>query len=93
MNRRTLAREWLYLLAGIIVGALRLIGWALFGSVSIEDAYARFLAALHRDIWPSTIPYVMTPYLLFQLFRSVWWAVRVLRSSTPGGGNGPEGAA
>lgn len=77
MEQRTVAREWLLLVGLLLVGLVYPIplGYALGG----PNPFALHLALL-GDEWMSAWLFVLLPYLLVQLGRSVRWAVTAVRN-------------
>lgn len=80
---RIVAREWLYFLAGMSVGLL-FVPLAVFlisgERESVPTFYSGFFEALlgFRGVaWLVTL----SPYLLFQLMRSVIWAIRMVKAT------------
>jgi hypothetical protein len=66
MLKKTIAREWLYLLAGAVAGLILVIA-ALEHFTVIPPSNA------------GIVMYWCLPYFLFQFVRSVVWAVKTLR--------------
>ncbi len=90
MDRRTIAREWLYLLA-LVIGGLTGVPLILAvvrritndgSGVTPGQQYSLLFAALvdHRE-WRIAWLVVLAPYLVFQLVRSVLWAFRVVNKA------------
>jgi hypothetical protein len=77
VNRRWLAREWLYLLAGFV--------WAYVLSPIVAPPLARLVFW----VWPRLyIPVYLWlgaimfgPYVIFQVVRITVWAIRTLRET------------
>ncbi|WP_158794702.1 hypothetical protein [Granulicella sp. L60] len=63
MNKKLIAREWLFLMGGVVAGLLLLN----LTQNSIKD---------DGDAWEASI----TPYVLFQIVRSIGWAVNTIRA-------------
>ena len=79
--RKILAREWLYLLAGIAVGLTVVPGiMGLFDRDGVAAMYGTFYGAFSdRYNRGLALLYTFSPYLLFQLARSIRWAVKASR--------------
>ena len=81
--RKILAREWLYLLAGFAVGLVVVPGAiGLFLDQGVAGTYGAFYGALF-DGYDRGMALLVTfsPYLFFQLARSIRWAVKATRQS------------
>lgn len=78
--KKTLAREWLYLLSGLIVG-LVLTPHLLMAVLNPQKGATAFYKALFddREWWIAWL-LALAPYLLFQLVRSIVWAAKEVRS-------------
>jgi uncharacterized membrane protein len=82
--QRIVAREWLFLLAGFLLGMIVVPvavgvfhGWA-------ADAYAEFYGKFFRalfddDEWWVAVLFALVPYFVFQLGRSIRWAIATVR--------------
>jgi hypothetical protein len=92
VSRKRIAREWLYFVLGIAAGVLlvTLVG-VMTEKALIDHKIVRGLSSvwsgettiLGEFFGPSTLtPWLILffPYLVFQLVRSIIWAVRVLRA-------------
>jgi hypothetical protein len=77
MNKKIIAREWLYLL-GFVVASLVVLPLPLMLILSPKEEASGFYKALFEGVWITWL-IVITPYLMFQLVRSVLWALRALR--------------
>jgi len=77
MNKKTVAREWLYFL-GFIIAALVVLPMPLMLILSPREGASGFYKALFEGYWIAWL-IVIAPYLLFQLARSVLWALSELR--------------
>ena len=80
--RKVVAREWLYLLALLVFGST-IVPFAFmlfFGHVS-WNIYQRFITqgVVKSELVPCCV--VVAPYALFQLTRSIVWAVRTLKKA------------
>jgi hypothetical protein len=81
MNKQRVAKEWLYFLGcfffGFTVPSLPFLffGEEIKGTSSFYSAL--FVGKEKLIAWV----FVLTPYLLFQLVRSVIWAVKAARES------------
>jgi hypothetical protein len=74
--RRWIAREWLYLLGGLV--------WAYV----LSPFFIRALAQLALSVWPRLYPPIFDalvpfiafgPYVLYQGVRITMWAIRTVR--------------
>jgi hypothetical protein len=86
MNKKRVAKEWLYFLGCLLFGllVLPLLMFVLFGTFahkSITEFFSEFFSALTggRDALITWL-FVLAPYLLFQLVRSVIWAYKTTRN-------------
>lgn len=81
--RKIVAREWLYLLAGAVVGIAVVPGaLGLFDGEGVAAMYGAFYEALFdRYERGAALLYAFAPYLVFQLVRSIRWAVKAIRES------------
>ena len=77
MNKKIVAQEWLYLL-GFVVASLVVLPLPLMLILSPQEGASGFYKALFEGEWIAWL-IVITPYLMFQLVRSVLWALRALR--------------
>ncbi|MBI4483116.1 MAG: hypothetical protein HY652_09520 [Acidobacteria bacterium] len=78
MSTRWLAREWLYLMGGVVVGALVLpLGLrAFFPAFEMGKFYDGLLGSHDAGLaWV----FALTPYFICQLVRSVIWATKTLK--------------
>jgi len=82
-NKNRLAREWLYLVSGAIIGLLLLPVFLFLACnlVGMEtDTLGKFLSGFFESLThhnrDSALTWIIAtgPYLLFQLIRSVIWA-------------------
>ncbi len=82
--RRILAREWLYFLAGAVVGLAVVPGaLGLFDGEGVAAMYGAFYEALFdRHERGVALLFTFSPYLVFQLARSIRWALKANREST-----------
>ncbi|HEX2661523.1 MAG TPA: hypothetical protein VHM93_01720 [Candidatus Acidoferrum sp.] len=71
INRRWLAREWLFLLGGLLVGIFTTVIGIRFGRI-----FPLWLYILLGWMFP-----LWLPYALFQLIRVTVWAIRTLRET------------
>lgn len=79
MIRKTVAREWLYLL-GFIVGGLVLLPFPVMLILNRRQGASGFYKALFDEReWLVAWLIVIAPYLAFQLVRSALWALRASR--------------
>jgi hypothetical protein len=84
MAKRILAREWLYFLGGLIVGFV-LVPFLLAvllpepGVGLFRDAMGLYKRLFNKREWGDWL-FVLAPYLLFQLIRSIVWATKAVRS-------------
>ena len=75
INRRWIAREWLYLLGFL---------WAFLSPILIR-LLARAVSWIFPRLYPPAFSLglvlliVFGPYVIFQLVRMTWWAIRTLR--------------
>lgn len=76
INRRWIAREWLYLLAGFLLAYV------------LSTFFLRLLVWIVYSIWPrlyppavdALVPFIaFGPYVLFQVVRITMWAIRTVR--------------
>ena len=77
-NRRWLAREWLYLLAGFL--------WAYVLSPIVAPLLARLVfwvwrPALYFPVYLWLDKIMFGPYVIFQVVRITVWAIRTLRET------------
>ncbi len=81
--RKILAREWLYLLTGAVVGLAVVPGvLGLFDDEGVAAMYGAFYGAFSdRYNRGLALLYTFSPYLLFQLARSIRWALKANRES------------
>jgi hypothetical protein len=77
MIKKIVAREWLYLL-GFVVASLVVLPLPLMLILGPQKGTSGFYKALFEGVWIAWL-IVITPYLIFQLVRSVLWALRALR--------------
>jgi len=77
MNKKTIAREWLYLL-GFIIAAFVVLPLPFMLIFSPREGASGFYEALFEGNWIAWL-IITAPYLLFQLARSVRWALSELR--------------
>jgi len=85
MNKKRIAKEWLYFLFWFLFGLFILPGVLiyLFNSNPFREAVSNFYSALFGDrrlgvaigLWI----FIFAPYLIFQLIRSVAWAWKTIR--------------
>lgn len=88
---KTLAKEWLTLIGGILIGFLLVpaLVYAFFSpasytsSHSLGDAYKELTGMLfgkggRSEVWVA-IAIVLGPYLLYQFGRSIMWAIRTMK--------------
>ena len=80
MKKRTIAREWLLLVACVLVG-LTVLPVLLKAALGSEFRGVEFYRALigARDWWLAWLM-LMGPYIAVQFIRSIRWAVLTLRS-------------
>jgi hypothetical protein len=84
MNKKRIAKEWLYFLCGMLVGflVLPLILSFPFG-YTMGDFYMEIFGLFLRNhiTLPSICAWLVavSPYLLFQLVRSIIWAYKTSR--------------
>jgi len=74
MNKKTVAREWLYLLVGLVIGFLVI--------PLLRDADHRrwFYEGLFGEFWQLRHwVWALAPYILFQISRATLWAVATVR--------------
>ena len=67
--KRTIAREWLYAVGGLIGAALLMVILAVVWGDTIADM---------RN-FPPFLPSVLLIFLGFQMLRSILWAIRTIR--------------
>jgi hypothetical protein len=83
MNKKRIAREWLYFLGGMVFGFIVLPVFLsiVFHLFSLNFGLSSFYFALVEDrpALPLAWLLVLGPYLLFQLVRSVIWAYKSSR--------------
>ena len=81
MNKRLVAREWVYFIGGLVVGLLwpAVVEFAIGDPPASEIPRASYAEVLFIEPEPLMWLLVLAPYLLFQLVRSVIWAARTLR--------------
>src|SRR3989442_1060751 len=94
MKKNTLAREWLYFLGWIAAPTvgLPLVLKALDPDANVWEFYSVFWTGLFKRLEWTAWALLFGPYLVFQLIRSIRWAIRVLRtadSAEPGEGSTP----
>lgn len=79
MIRKVVAREWLYLL-GFVVAGLVVVPFPAMLILNPRLGASGFYKALFdgREWWVAWL-IVTAPYLVFQLVRSVLWALRASR--------------
>lgn len=80
MNKKRIANEWLLFLGGILFGV---VVWPLFmptyfgGFTILDSMFISFLFGRHAaKAWL----FVLAPYLIVQLIRSVIWAWKTSRN-------------
>ena len=77
-----IAREWLYLLGGLLFGLIAApVFTALLGVITAQGTeFTTNLMQLYKYLFrfeqTTGWIFVMTPYLLFQLVRSILWATK-----------------
>jgi hypothetical protein len=89
---KTLAREWLTLTAGIVVGFFLVPAFVYVflspaeytSKHSLMDHYGYLIGMLFgkrggSDIWVA-VAIILCPYLLFQFGRSIIWAIRTVKN-------------
>jgi hypothetical protein len=76
--KRILAREWLYFVSAIIIGFVLIpfLLSALFGPPGLGGFYEELVSDHSWGLWL----FGLAPYLLFQLVRSIMWAIKTVRS-------------
>lgn len=90
ISRVVIAREWLYLVGGVILGVL-LVPTLLFLLASLFSDRPIPAAEFYGDVYRAAIrgdrdtiafwAWMLAPYAVFQLGRSVRWAWNVIRNS------------
>ena len=79
MNKKRVAKEWLYFLGALLVGlvVLSLVPFFTKGNYT----FSVFLALVDKQEALLAWLIALGPYVLFQLLRSVIWAWKTARSS------------
>ena len=77
MIKKIVAREWLYFL-GFVVAGFVVLPLPVVLIVSPQERVSEFYKALFEGVWIIWL-IVIAPYLVFQLVRSVLWALRASR--------------
>ena len=79
MIKKIVAREWLYFL-GFVVAGLVVLPLPVMLILNPQEGVSAFYKALFEESqWQIAWLIVIAPYLVFQLVRSVLWALRVSR--------------
>ena len=79
MIKKIVAREWLYFL-GFVVASLVVLPLPVMLILNPQQGASGFYMALFEGReWRIAWLIVIAPYLVFQLVRSVLWALRALR--------------
>jgi len=79
MIKNIVAREWLYFL-GFVVAGLVVLPLPVMLILNPQQGVSAFYKALIEEReWQIAWLIVIAPYLVFQLVRSVLWALRVSR--------------
>ena len=81
-TKKALAREWLYLLVGLLIGMVASLGMGLSAFNRSTNPFVLFDILFDPDErgFLFTWVFVMSPYLLFQLVRSIRWALKTIKS-------------
>jgi len=81
--KKVVAREWLYLLVGLFVGTTLFLFLSFVTGESFTDSFVFIFGTLldpTEPDWFVAFGFVMGPYFVFQLVRSIRWAIRTTRS-------------
>ena len=85
MDKKRIAREWLYFAALVLGGVfiiVPLIALAIHeGDVSVLTLVFRSFTDRHDPDYLTVWTIALSPYILTQLIRSIIWAVRALREN------------
>jgi len=81
-----LAKEWLIFAALFLLGVIGVILWVLVRGFSVSDYFEAIFFATRRvsatrRFSESVFTWLLTlaPYFIFQIGRSIFWAVKTLR--------------
>ena len=77
MNKKILAREWIYFLISLLIG-LTIIPVLFVYLFAPNEKILNFYSALFSEVFLVVWLMALSPYIIFLFIRSILWALKTL---------------